>query len=1020
MSRLNSLPSRAFATVALAVVVLGPPPAVRAGSTRAVTAIGDAAPGGGLFAGPGFSGWPSAAGDSWIAFRTEVTGGNATEALVVAHMKTPVSRAQVATLGQASPGRNELSDCAGTFKQFIGRPIVNRRGEVAFLALIQPAADPSESDAFAPLPAGIFLFRGNTLTAVACSGQLTPAGRLDLVAVVDPSADPSEVADRSPALNDAGTVAYLAGLIGTDGPAGAAIFSVPLGGANERVVGIDDPFDGGAFQSLGPPALNNGGTLAFRGQSTASDGAAFDGIFTVASGTISLLVRGGITPAPLGKALTTIEDAVSLNDAGDVAFLAGPVLDDSGVADTDTPAVLVSSAKVVTLLGYPGQRFGETNRIVSVGLGGSTIAPPTIAPDGSVVFFVSLTDGEAIAHWDGKAVTPLVFTGGPAAEATPAGGIYAGAESAPAADGSGGVVFLTRIAGGSVSEALVYRAGDGTAAPIVVGEGAPGASGSGFYGGNPFSAPVLNDRGDVVFRAFLARAPASVGIFRDRDGRLEPVVRAGELSPEKAPILDLVGEPSLNQAGAIAFAADVQPTCSPTDAAGCRARRGIFVAENGTLRTVAVSGAAAPSLETEPGSVFNSLRTNPTINDDGAVAFHGFTLYRDELVGTVKHEAIFLADVNGVRVLLYRDDPSVPGGPLLKLRDAFLTNLTTVAYRASLGDPMMPVEGIFVSGASGTRALAVGKQDAGGGLRITGFNGEPVVAAGGEVAFGVTRARRSSSNPNLLESLGPAILKQSGDTLAVVVARNMPGPAGGTFRSFGPPSMSRLGHVAFRATFLPSLGGVPGLFFHDGTRLQAHVLRGDRTPLGGRFASFGAQPAINANDELAFTASVTQGRARSGIFLTSPTSITTEMLLLRLKRARGHDRIRLRASLSLGRVSDGIDPQHEPVVVSLMDGTGMLWSVTIPGRNFRAARRGAFVATPGRRTSLGRELRRLRLNRTAKGTIRVRAGSGRLDLTNGGNHLPEPPFALGIQVGDDAAIAPITCIFDRRGGRCHA
>jgi hypothetical protein len=447
-------------------------------------------------------------------------------------MKTPVTRAQVATLGQESPGRNELSGCAGSFKQFVGRPIVNRRGEVAFMALIQPATDPSESDPFAPLPAGLFLFRGNTLTAVACSGQQTPSGRLDLVAVVDPSADPSAVADRSPALNDAGAVAYLAGLVGADGPAGAAIFRVPLGGANERVVGIDDPFDGGAFQSLGPPALNNGGTIAFRGQSTDSEGEASDGIFTVDSGTVSLLVRGGIAPPPLDKALTDIDDAVSVNDAGDVAFLAGPVLDDSGVAESGSPAVLVSTAGVVTLLAYPGQSFGVGNRIVSVGLGGSTIAPPAIAPDGSVVFFVSLTDGEAIARWDGKVVVPLVVTGGAGAEATPAGGIYAGAESAPAADGSGGLVFLTRIAGGSVSEALVYRAGDGSATPIVVGEGTPGASGSGFFGGNPFSAPALNDRGDVVFRAFLARAPASVGIFRDRDGRLEPVVRAGELSPD--------------------------------------------------------------------------------------------------------------------------------------------------------------------------------------------------------------------------------------------------------------------------------------------------------------------------------------------------------------------------------------------------------------------------------------------------------------------------------------------------------
>src|SRR6185503_8543549 len=130
-----------------------------------------------------------------------------------------------------------------------------------------------------------------------------------------------------------------------------------------------------------------------------------------------------------------------------------------------------------------------------------------------------------------------------------------------------------------------YRAGDGSAMSVPVGDAAPGAAGAGFYAGNPFSPAVLNDRGDVVFRAFLARAPASVGIFRDRNGRLEPVVRAGDLSPDHVPFLDLVGKPSTNEAGAVAFAAQVQTPCSPGAGQDCRARQGIFVAENGALRT---------------------------------------------------------------------------------------------------------------------------------------------------------------------------------------------------------------------------------------------------------------------------------------------------------------------------------------------------------------------------------------------------------------------------------------------------
>ena len=36
-----------------------------------------------MFAGPGFTGWPTAAGNGWIAFRGQVTGGNSTETIVV-------------------------------------------------------------------------------------------------------------------------------------------------------------------------------------------------------------------------------------------------------------------------------------------------------------------------------------------------------------------------------------------------------------------------------------------------------------------------------------------------------------------------------------------------------------------------------------------------------------------------------------------------------------------------------------------------------------------------------------------------------------------------------------------------------------------------------------------------------------------------------------------------------------------------------------------------------------------------
>src|SRR5207244_4206572 len=196
-------------------------------------------------------------------------------------------------------------------------------GDVPFMALIEPpAAVTAASDGSGPTPAGIFVLRGGQLLPVACSGQPTAGGVLDLTAVVDPLADDtSGIADRSPALNDAGDVAFLTGYVTDKGfPNGGAILAAPASGRF-------------------------------------TEGARLDG-----------------------------------------AFLAGPLLDpssDASATDEGTPGVLVWSAGVVTLVAYPSQTIGN-DRITGVTLGpaaGSALAWPSIGPDGSVVFFVTLNGG---------------------------------------------------------------------------------------------------------------------------------------------------------------------------------------------------------------------------------------------------------------------------------------------------------------------------------------------------------------------------------------------------------------------------------------------------------------------------------------------------------------------------------------------------------------------------------------------------------------------------------------------------
>ena len=65
---LDEMLPRHACRLALALVALlaAGVPRATAASKMKIAAAGDAAPGGGVFAGPGFSGWPTAAGNGWI------------------------------------------------------------------------------------------------------------------------------------------------------------------------------------------------------------------------------------------------------------------------------------------------------------------------------------------------------------------------------------------------------------------------------------------------------------------------------------------------------------------------------------------------------------------------------------------------------------------------------------------------------------------------------------------------------------------------------------------------------------------------------------------------------------------------------------------------------------------------------------------------------------------------------------------------------------------------------------------
>ncbi|HLK11816.1 MAG TPA: choice-of-anchor tandem repeat NxxGxxAF-containing protein [Candidatus Binatia bacterium] len=989
MKRIASLP----VLLALSAAPLG---SARAASKVAVAALGEPAPGGGVFAGPSFAAWPAAGGDGWIAFRTSLEGASASEALVVARMTPPTTRIQVAAVGQTAPAQ-------GKFKSFIGRPAVNANGDVAFMALLSGDAQTSASGQ--PTAAGAFLFRQSppagqpAVVAVALSGQSVGNGVLDLATPTDAGADTTAVdlPQRALALNDADTVAFVSTILG--GPQAAmGIFTATAGGNLGTIATTGEAFSGGVFTAFGQPAINNGGQIAFHG--TVDDASVADGIFVYDPATgISERVAAGFR-LDGGDTLQEFGDELAFDDAGDVAFTAGPLFDHTRADLVGAPGALVLHAGVVTPVAYPGQQTDQAGRVKGIQLGQAgkfLTAPPALAPDGSVVVFVTLNGGSSEGIFRAAppytTLAPLAITDGAASDASPSGGTYNGVEAAPAVDATGAAVFRVQVAGGQTSEAIVYQPVGGAPSGIFVGEGAPS---QGFYAGAPFSVPHLNDRGDVVFGAYVAGGPSSVGIFRSRGGALEALARAGDASPEggEHPFVDF-GEPAVNAGGAVAFVGDV-----------ANLGRGVFVLDEGGLHQIAVTGDRAPD---RPGALFRAFGSGVAINDAGQVAFRGVANTFDPLTNTnASLEGLFLMGGGAEpHMLVSARSPSPLGMPFFEVHDPVITGVPSIAFLAPLGVSTNVIAGFFAADVQGITPLAVEQQSLGDGTVISDLSGKAALDAAGNTVFLATRTRAGIA-------LGPAIVRRAAGGFQVLAARGMVGPAGGTIKSVGAPAMNAAGDVAFRAGFVANTGGTTGFLLWTPSGLAPFVSVGEATPLGGTISSFTARASLAAGDVLAFSADVTRGTTRNAVFLASPASLAAAQLGLALSRRARQDRVSLTVVLHPGRLSDGLDPAHEAVKVTLGDTAGSLWTATVPAGAL--VPRGPLLVLP--RGGHVKGVRLARLRPLAGGALRARVVSARVDLTAKGVRRLVPPFNVTLEVGDDSATAIVPCRVRATGARC--
>ncbi len=1047
--------------VTLLVALTAP---ARGASKFSVAATLDKSPDGGSFIGPSFVGEGSAAGTGWVAFRALVQG-KTKEQIVVQNMRTGQSAA-AASLSQS------ISKEIGTFQQFLGKPTVNARGDVAFAALVKPP-DGVKTDLSLPPWGGIFLYSQGNITVVAAPNVDTGAGVLDLTTPINIGVtDSIDVAERTPALNDNGDVAFVASTVTkkSDGSVGfgAALFRRRAGQNLETVFtqgGPNPGTDGGTFDILGPPALNNAGTLAFHATLSGLS-APLDGVFTLDGGTVSRLIRDGAVANGIGQPVPLqvpgFDDVVVLNDQGDVACTGGPPVDLSNTlslnVDLDSSGViLIPHGGAPVVVGYPGQSVTEGDQtavVWSINLGpdaGSRVAPPSFAPGGAVVFFAQVngSGGQQILRADPSisVVQNLVSVGGSSAtQPTPAGGTYQSASSAPAVDATGALAFSARLENApTTSQGFFYLPIPQTSAPPqYVPIGAPAADSQGVIAGAPFSPPQLTDSGDVIFKSFVAKGSTPLGIFRYREGTMDTLVRVGDPAPappgltcDTATFTNLLGTPSVNAHGDVAFAATMLCCVGQK----CQNQgRGLFVRRgpDGPMQALALPNLditlqSPPADKVRKGPAFRTLGANPALDDSGAVAFRATLEYESPFdpFSSTKENGVYVIDDAGIHLLAWQGQDSGAGAAFFSFADPTIRS-GSVFVRAVIGTISDGPKGFFVVNGSAPQAIAIEGRTVNG-MSFATVNGRGVAGPGGEVVFTATVG----------DDTGLSLLRWTGTSFDPPIARvGDPGPQGGVIRSISPPSVSSTGSIAFRLTFLPVTGGVPGVYLAAGGPLQPflRIGEGGGDGVGGKVTGINKTFALNASDEMALLATVGGGTAGSAVLLAAPSTLAVGQLGIRrgpgpvgqnTDTPKKRDQVRVSAVLKPAKLP--LPPADKkaklkPVAlgVAVADTKGNLWSVNLPSKAVKVSGR-TFVA---KRSSDTKSLQSLRVRVAKDGTMRVAVRSALFSFSDSGNaslgHTLDdtgavvfaPPFNIRVDVGGQGGTAQVDCTPKPRRFHC--
>ena len=383
---------------------------------------------------------------------------------------------------------------------------------------------------------------------------------------------------------------------------------------------------------------------------------------------------------------------------------------------------------------------------------------------------------------------------------------------------------LARVAGAALVAlgfALPVRA-DAPLPRLVVAAGQAAPGGGTFEHFNVEALPIvapINARGQIAFFASVLRGRSGEGLFLASGARVSRVAAEGDAAPGGGTLSGFLRHPvpALNDAGVVAFAAAVT---------GGRTVEGIFLAAQGRLRAIALTGSVAPGVAS---GTFSGLDA-PALNNRGDVVFLASIRRGRETI-----EAIYLASGRKARKIVAQGDAAPAGGTFAGFGPPSMNNRGIVAFAAVVDGPAVP-GGLFVSEAGQIRILAgAGDETPIGGV-FAKFSERLALNDAGTVAF-------AALLHNAPVSHGVFVVEDG--RLRKVVAAGDAAPESGVFSNFGLwPALAADGAVAFTASI--DHGSAPlGIFVATNTGIVRVVAVGDALAAGGRLASFGLYPVVS-------------------------------------------------------------------------------------------------------------------------------------------------------------------------------